>query len=137
MTLDRPSGQSTLVARKGRRWRRLPSDTLTSTARRSTGPAPSRAPLQTFADRGLADRCEFVGGDFFNEVPAGADTYLLSAILHDWDDERCQQSLQKCRRAISKTGCLLVVDIVLSDEKNVADTYRNCGEDLAAATRRH
>ena len=31
-----------------------------------------------------ADRCETVAGDFFQEVPAGADVYLLSHVLHDW-----------------------------------------------------
>ena len=31
----------------------------------------------------LADRCEIVAGDFFQTVPAGADAYLLSHVLHD------------------------------------------------------
>ena len=83
--------------------------------------------LKTFADHTVANRCDFVGGDFFNDdLPAAADTYLLSAILHDWDDQRCEQILRNCRRAISETGRLLVIDIVLSDEKNVPYTYRNC-----------
>ena len=90
-------------------------------------PSAEKGALKTFADQGVADRCDFVGGDFFNgDVPAGADTYLLSAILHDWDDQRCQRILRDCRRAISETGYLLVVDIVLSDERNAPDTYRNC-----------
>jgi hypothetical protein len=59
-------------------------------------------------------------------VPAAADTYLLSAVLHDWDDQHCQEILRNCRRAISETGRLLVVDVVLSDERNVPDTHRNC-----------
>jgi hypothetical protein len=37
---------------------------------------------------GVADRCTFVGGDFFAAVPTGGDAYVLSQILHDWDDER-------------------------------------------------
>ena len=35
---------------------------------------------------GVADRCEVVGGSFFEAVPGGGDAYLLKAILHDWDD---------------------------------------------------
>jgi predicted O-methyltransferase YrrM len=92
-----------------------------------------RGALKSFADHGVAERCDFVGGDFFEDVPAGADTYLLSAILHDWDDERCLRILRNCRRRIAETGILLVLDVVLSDEKNVPDTYRNC-LDLATMT---
>ncbi len=55
----------------------------------------------------------------------GADVYLLSAVLHDWGNEQCLQILRNCRRRIADNGRLLVVDIVLSDEKNVPDTYRN------------
>jgi hypothetical protein len=31
---------------------------------------------------GVADRCRLVPGDFFTEVPAGADAYMLSRVLH-------------------------------------------------------
>jgi ubiquinone/menaquinone biosynthesis C-methylase UbiE len=90
-------------------------------------PSAEQGAQKTFADHTVGDRCDFVGGDFFHDdVPAGADTYLLSAVLHDWDDARCQQILRNCRRAVSETGRLLVVDIVLSDERNTPDTYRNC-----------
>ena len=96
-------------------------------------PGAEQGANQTFADTGVAERCRFVGGDFFVDVPANADTYLLSAILHDWDDDHCLQILRNCRRRIQDTGRLVVVDIVLSDEKNVHDTYRNC-LDLATMT---
>ena len=62
---------------------------------------------------GVADRCTFVGGDFFVEVPAGGDAYVLSQILHDWDDERCVAILGQCRRAMPGHGKLLVVELVL------------------------
>jgi hypothetical protein len=96
-------------------------------------PSAEQGALKTFVDAGVADRCDFVGGDFFEDVPTGADTYLLSAILHDWGDERGLQILRNCRRRISATGRLLVIDIVLSDERNVPDTYRNF-LDLATLT---
>ena len=62
---------------------------------------------------GVADRCTLVGGDFFVEVPAGGDAYVLSQILHDWDDERCVEILEQCRRAMPDHGKLLVVELVL------------------------
>src|SRR5262247_124555 len=33
---------------------------------------------------GTADRCEVVGGNFFDAVPSGGDAYILSWIIHDW-----------------------------------------------------
>jgi hypothetical protein len=43
--------------------------------------------------RGLADRLDAIAGDFFAAVPAGYDTYVMSMILHDWDDERATRIL--------------------------------------------
>ena len=67
------------------------------------------------AAAGVAGRCERVGGDFFAELPAGADAYILAQILHDWDDERCLAILAQCRRAIPDHGTLLVVELVLPE----------------------
>jgi hypothetical protein len=88
-------------------------------------PGAEQGALKTFQDSGLADRCDFIGGDFFKDVPGGGDAYLLSTVLHDWGNEQCLQILRNCRRRVADKGRLLVVDIVLSDEKNVPDTYRN------------
>ena len=65
-----------------------------------------------FADRGLAPRCELVGGDFFQRVPA-ADVYLLKAILHDWDDARAVQILKSCRASAAPGAKVLLVEMVV------------------------
>jgi hypothetical protein len=65
------------------------------------------------AAAGIADRCTVVGGDFFVAVPTGGDAYVLSQILHDWDDESCVAILGQCRRAMPEHGKLLVVELVL------------------------
>jgi ubiquinone/menaquinone biosynthesis C-methylase UbiE len=62
---------------------------------------------------GVADRCEIVGGDFFESVPAGADAYTLKWILHDWDDEQSTRILKNVRRAITDGGRLSVVEAVV------------------------
>lgn len=62
---------------------------------------------------GVADRCELVGGDFFERVPSGGDVYLLSWILHDWDDEQAARILRSCTAAGAKR--LLVAEIVLPE----------------------
>ncbi|MFH8468697.1 methyltransferase [Streptomyces sp. NPDC017991] len=61
---------------------------------------------------GHAERCAFLPGDFA-DVPAGCDVYLLSRILHDWDDDRCREILRHCARAMPATADLLVVERVL------------------------
>jgi hypothetical protein len=42
---------------------------------------------------GLGDRCHYVPGDMFKEVPP-ADAYMMKLILHDWNDEECVQLLE-------------------------------------------
>jgi hypothetical protein len=56
-----------------------------------------------------------VGGDFFTEVPGGADAYLLSRVLHDWDDEDAVRVLRACRAALRPDSVLLVVEAVLPE----------------------
>jgi hypothetical protein len=63
----------------------------------------------------LGERIEFVAGSFFEHVPAG-DTYILSAILHDWDDERAAAILRTIRSAAASHARLLVIDSVLQPE---------------------
>jgi hypothetical protein len=62
---------------------------------------------------GLNERMEFVGGDFFADVPAGGDLYVLREVLHNWDDARVVRILQNCHRAALPGSQLLVVEIVL------------------------
>jgi hypothetical protein len=61
------------------------------------------------------DHCELVGGDFFEEVPPGGDVYVLSRVLHDWDDGWAAILLANCRRAMGDGGRLLVVSRVVSE----------------------
>lgn len=63
--------------------------------------------------RGLRDRCEVVGGDFFVGVPTGGDAYMLKMIIHDWDDERSIAILKNIRKAMAPGARLLVVDMVI------------------------
>ncbi|MEU6389722.1 methyltransferase [Streptomyces sp. NPDC046939] len=59
-----------------------------------------------------AARCTFVPGDFA-DVPSGADVYLLSRVLHDWDDARCRDILRHIARAMPAGADLLIVERLL------------------------
>jgi hypothetical protein len=71
--------------------------------------------MASLAEAAVIARCEFVAGDFFEQIPAGADGYLLKTIVHDWDDERSIVILRNCRRAMPNGGRLIVVERVLPD----------------------
>jgi hypothetical protein len=62
---------------------------------------------------GLQDRCEVIGGDFFDSVPRGGDVYLLSWILHNWRDVDCVRILKSCRASMGASGRLLTIDHVI------------------------
>ena len=62
---------------------------------------------------GVLDRCQVVGGDFFQSVPPGGDAYLFSRVIHDWNDERATLLLSNCRRAMHPGGTLLLVEEVI------------------------
>jgi len=61
---------------------------------------------------GVRARLSFVGGDMFADVPP-ADTYVLKAIVHDWDDASAIRVLQNCRARLREGGRVLCVDNVL------------------------
>ncbi len=63
-----------------------------------------------FADQGLGDRIRVEGGSFLDAVPRGADAYLLSNVITDWDDERATTILGHCRDALSPGGKVLILE---------------------------
>jgi SAM-dependent methyltransferase len=64
---------------------------------------------------GLADRVRCSTGDFFAAVPRGGDIYVLSRILHDWDDHDARRILTTCRDAMEPGSRLVIVDTVLPE----------------------
>jgi DNA-binding transcriptional ArsR family regulator len=70
----------------------------------------------------LAERCEVIAGDFLEAVPPGGDAYLLSWVLHDWDDETALRILVNCRAAMDDAARLLVVELIVpaADDQTAA-----------------
>ncbi len=62
---------------------------------------------------GVAERAQFIEGDFFEAVPKGGDLYILKNIIHDWDDDRAIAILRNCRKAMASEGRVLLLERVL------------------------
>ncbi len=77
------------------------------------------------ASQGVADRCEFVAGDFFTSVPSGADVYLLANVVHNWADDDALRILRSVRTSLKEQSTLLLVDILIP-----GDDLPHIGKDL-------
>jgi hypothetical protein len=73
------------------------------------------AAAERFTAAGLADRAGAVTGSFFDPLPTGADAYVLSDILHDWDDDHARAILAGCRRAAAPNGTVVVIEPLRAD----------------------
>lgn len=78
----------------------------------------TRATARLVGELGNRVRCE--GGDFLRAIPRGVSVQLLKHVLHNWDDERALQLLQRCREALPTGGRLLVIETILAPD-NRAD----------------
>jgi O-methyltransferase domain len=75
---------------------------------------------RAIAEAGLAERCEVISGDLFVSVPSGADAYLLSRVIHDWDEKKTVTILKNVRTAIAPHGRLILLEMMLRpDGKSV------------------
>ena len=59
---------------------------------------------------GPLPRCTLLAGDFFDNVPAGGDIYILKRVLFDWTDEEALRILKNCRRAMNRDARLLIIE---------------------------
>jgi hypothetical protein len=69
----------------------------------------------TLEGAGVAGRVERVGGNFFESVPSGGDTYLMKHILHDWSDDECVKLLKCVRAAMPADAKLVVAEMLITD----------------------
>jgi hypothetical protein len=67
----------------------------------------------TFTRAHITGRVRIESGDFFKELPPGADAIIMKHIVHDWDDDSATRILQACYRALGTRGKVLIVDPVV------------------------
>ena len=102
----------------------------------------ARAKLQAV---GCADRCQLVTGDFTTAVPPDGDVYILSRVLHDWDDQQCRRILKKCAEAMSPKAQLVILERLLPGDDSLSlaaawDVHMLCnvgGRERTAGHYRH
>lgn len=78
-------------------------------------PEPIATAERRFHDAGVADRGTALVGDFFEPLPAGADVYVISRALTDWNDESATAILRRCAEAAGTGGRVLIVEVLPTD----------------------
>jgi acetylserotonin N-methyltransferase len=69
----------------------------------------------------VADRVQFVAGDFFEqELPPG-DLYTLGRILHDWDEPKITKLLERITKSLEPGGGVLIAETLLNEDKSGPD----------------
>lgn len=84
-------------------------------------PVLSDAATAYLREQGAGDRATYLGGSFFESVPAVADCLMLKFILHDWNDETSHRILTHCREAMGEDGRILIVERIVPEAVSSAD----------------
>jgi hypothetical protein len=69
---------------------------------------------------GVKDRLQIVGGNFFKDIPAGADAYFMKNILHAFSDDDCLQLLKKVHTVMAENGKLIILETVIAADNKPA-----------------
>jgi hypothetical protein len=70
------------------------------------------------AEKGLADRVTFAGGNFFTDRFPNADVVLMGHILHDWALPEKRMLLQKAYEAVPEGGAVVIYDAMIDDDRS-------------------
>lgn len=69
---------------------------------------------QVLEEAGVADRVTLAPGSFFDELPpSGSDLFLISNVLHDWDDIKTRTILRNIAGAMRPGDDLAIVEAVV------------------------
>jgi hypothetical protein len=79
-------------------------------------PGPVAVAERAIKAAGLGDRGGTASGSFFDPLPPGAGGYVLSRVIHDWDDGDAQRILQRCAAAAAGDGAVLIIEEVGADD---------------------
>lgn len=76
---------------------------------------------------GLAERCVFRQGNFFENIDISGDWFILSRVLHDWNDEDAVKILENVSACLDDNSKLLVIENIMTEstDKSALETYMN------------
>jgi len=73
---------------------------------------------ERLSSEGLLDRVELAAGDFYaDDLPAGCDLALLSAIIHQNSRQQNQELFRKAYLALDPGGMLLIRDHIMNEQR--------------------
>ncbi len=70
---------------------------------------------EIFQAAGVSGRATAIGGSFFDQLPPGADLYLLRGIINDWPDQEAITILRRCAEAARPNGRVAILKSVGPD----------------------
>jgi hypothetical protein len=70
----------------------------------------------TDIEPGVSERLQITGGDFFQDIPAGADAYFMKNILHAFSDEDGIKLLSKVHSAMAGNAKLIILETVIEPD---------------------
>jgi hypothetical protein len=70
------------------------------------------------AQRGVADRIQFMPGDFFTDELPSVDVLVMGHILHDWNLEKKRTLIAKAYDALPDGGALIVYEAIIDDDRS-------------------
>ncbi|GAA0979255.1 methyltransferase [Acrocarpospora macrocephala] len=82
-------------------------------------PDTAAAAHETLTRAALTDRADTIGGSFFDPLPKGPDGYLLSAVIHDWDDPSAIAILRRCAEAATPDASVFVIEKIGADGESL------------------
>lgn len=79
---------------------------------------------------GLQDRCKYIKGNMFEQVPS-ADLYVMKMILHNWNDDECIQILSNINKSASNKPKIFIIEHIVPDSdaphfSKLFDIYMMC-----------
>ncbi len=72
----------------------------------------NRAP-QVLDQAEVSARVTLSPGSFFDKIPSGSDLFIISNVLHDWDDTHCRTILRNISQAMMPGHDLAIVEAVV------------------------